>query len=143
MTEWKYDNGDVLIDENGYWWHVQERYKCVDTGRRMYHLWDGTHTADDMLAAEWLERKKDTTFAGWNTDTKPAYENGFRVNGILSEPANVDRWKGNECVSDFDCENCGETTRGNADHIVNHAKKEVAGAWIECNECGQKTIIDV
>lgn len=139
MTDWKFDYHDVLIGPEGYWWHVAERYESRDTGDRLYYLWDGTHTADDYARADYVE--SEYSYAGWSTDTKPAFEYGFRVNGILTEPANVDRWRGQECQSEYGCGDCGEDTMGDADIITNYANQEVLGAWIDCQACGTKTAI--
>ena len=143
MSDWKHERNDVLIDENGRWWHVFHRYECRDTGDRMYHLWDATHTGDDIVNAEYLEdSRSEFTAAGWRTDTKPAHENGYRVNGVLTEPTGRERWLGNAVVFDHDCPNCGESTKDDADVIVNLVKRQRQDIWIDCRACGVRSAID-
>ena len=139
---WAYDVYDVLVDPEGRWWHVSERYVDTDTGDRLYYLWDGNHTGDRYCSAEWVEERDEFEAAGWSTNTKPAHERGYRVNGMLCEPVAVDRWRGNPCVSDHNCENCGETTEGEADILVNLDGQERTAVWIECAACGETTEIE-
>jgi hypothetical protein len=135
MSDWPFGYHEVLQDPDGYWWHVVERYKCIDTGRQMYRLYDGTHTGDRYESAESVKRNYESL--GWETDTKPAHEHGYRVNGVLCEPMDVERWLGNSCVSDHDCPACGESTEQAADIVVSHQHREVAKAEIRCGACGE------
>lgn len=142
MSNWKYDHHEVLRDTDGYWWHIANRYECRDTGERLYYLWDGTHTGDryesaDHLEGEMYRDEPPYESLGWTASVKPAAVNGYRVNGMLSEPENLPRWLGNSCVSDHDCPSCGEGTEQSADYVVSFADLNVEYVEIRCGACGE------
>ena len=137
MSDWLFDRDAVLLDKEGYWWHVRDRYVDVDTGDRQYGLEDATWTAYERDDAEYIEEQYESD--GWKTDTKPAHERGYRVNGSLCGPSSIDFWRGGACVSDHDCAHCGETTQGAADIIISLEDRERAAAWIECGACDDVT----
>lgn len=142
MSTWLFDHHEVLADPDGHWWHIANRYKCADTDDRLYHLWDGTHTADRYEPAANLERghfRDDPPYQPleWSAAIKPAAVNGFRVNGVLTEPAEVGRWRGRSCVSDHECPTCGEGTEDAADVVVNFGDGDVLAVEIWCGACGE------
>ena len=50
MSEYSFwlEEGEVIQRKNnGDLWHVSRRLFDVDSGDRMYHVWDDTHTSDD------------------------------------------------------------------------------------------------
>lgn len=146
MTDWKFDHHEVIEDDEGYWWHVVDRYKSVDSDARYYRLYDATHTADKRLTAEYVEGRdvEDCPYesCGWSTTTKPAHEHGYRVNGVLCEPAGVDRNLGKSCVSDWSCPNCGEETTEDADVVIDLENREVNTVKILCGGCGFTREVD-
>jgi hypothetical protein len=54
-------------------WHVTSRFLDVDTGSRLYELWDGTHTRRQYYLAE--DVLADFVPAGWQypVSKKPLY----------------------------------------------------------------------
>lgn len=146
MSDWRFDYHEVLVDEHGRWWHVVDRLESVDGDGRMYRLYDGTHTADDYIRARYVEgdatEEPEFAAAGFTTDTKPAHEHGFRVNGVLCEPAHVERWLGTDCRSDHDCPHCGEPTTQAADIVAYLENQEVQSVEIRCGACGETNEVE-
>ena len=134
----RFDKYDVLEDPDGYWFHVTRRAVDVDTGDRYYYIQDATHTGAEWYHDEWAEEKFDPL--GWSTTTKPAHENGFRVNGILCEQKRIEDWKGKACISDYECGECGEDTEGDADVIVWFKNRDVMSVTTDCQACGFETV---
>lgn len=145
MSDWKFDHNEVLVDDEGYWWHVRHRFVCEDTGTRLYYLEDGTHTGDQHVSAQYAEDDRRERFRsiGWRTDTKPAFEHGLRVNGMLTEPRNVPIWFGNACRSSYRCPSCGEHTTGDADVIVSYESREVGHVTVRCRACDTTAEVDL
>jgi hypothetical protein len=73
---------------------------------------------------------------GWTTNTKPAAEHGFRVNGVLCGPGNVANWKGTECLHDYTCPECGAAGKAEIDIIHSIENRDVQSTRCECRECG-------
>jgi hypothetical protein len=135
MTDanWPYECGEVLRDDDDRWWHVLSRYRDVDTGKRFYRLADATHTEyKDRAHADWIEG--DFESDEWNTNTKPAAERGYRVNGRLVGPSQIQHAKGNECLHEQQCPNCGSDGKGEIDIINDHAEERAYGECRVCNE---------
>jgi len=133
MSDWFYLTGAVLIHpETDEWWHVIGRMRDVDTGTRFYRLADATHTEyKERLHADWVE---DWDSAGWRTNTKPAAERGYRVNGRLVGPKDIHRARGNACIHNQRCPNCGGDGNAEIDVIVDHAENRVYCECLSCNE---------
>jgi hypothetical protein len=143
-SDWQFDHYGVLVDDGERWWHVTGRFERADSGARYYRLQDGTHTNERWVHADDAEGAiGDGQFEslGWSTRTKPASQRGFRVNGVLCEPARVLGWLGQSCASDHECESCGESTKEGADIILDLWDREVDSAWLRCQACGETTVI--
>lgn len=140
MTNWKFDYNEVLLDDENRWWHVLERFESVDSDERRYRLADATHTEYKMLSADDVEGWEgyDGMFesAGWSTDTKPAAANGFRVNGTLCGPAEIQFWKDGRCIHEHTCPHCGEESKRGIDIIHSFEDCELNKTMLECRECG-------
>jgi len=140
MSNWQFDTNEVLVDDDGGWWHVLHRWQCVDCADRRYELADATHTAYEEFHADdvegWDGYEGLYTSAGWETSHKPASINGFRVNGVLCGPIHVDHYRGTECKHDRECPNCGADGYGEIDIIVDYEAAEVACVHLSCLECG-------
>jgi len=132
--DWFYDTGAVIIHpETGEWWHVLSRYRDVDTNTQFYRIGDATHTEyKDRIHADWLE---EWDSAGWKTNTKPAAERGYRVNGVLCGPERVDYHKDKECVHGYQCPECESDGWGELDIIHDHAEERIV---CECRVCNNK-----
>lgn len=135
MTDWLFDVDAVITEtDSERWWHVLNRFKDVDQGERYYRLADATHTEyKEKMYADRVESEFES--AGWKTSTKPAAERGFRVNGVLCGPSDVDHWKGNDCLHERSCPDCGADGMGEIDIIQDHAEERL---YCECRECGEE-----
>jgi len=142
MTDWKFDYHEVLKDDDGYWWHVLNRLESVDTDTRQYELADGTHTEYKTLNADdvegWQDHDGMFDSTGWSTDTKPAAENGFRVNGALCEPESIEFWRGNDCLHEVECPRCGADGNGQIDIIHDIENREVQSSHYICGACSEQ-----
>ena len=114
MTEsdWKFDHNEVLLDEEGYMWHVMHRRECIDCDNdRRYELADATHTQYKTVHADDAEGWKGITAkyesAGWECVGKPAVKRGVRINGALADPQSIPFWRGNSCQHEYPCPECG------------------------------------
>jgi hypothetical protein len=138
-TEWQFDDGEVLrAKDSGRWWHVIHRWQDIDSDHRQYELADATHTeyktllADDVEGIGLIEGLFES--AGWGTNTKPAAERGYRVNGRLVGPKAIHRARGNACIHNQRCPNCGADGNAEIDVIVDHAEDRVYCECLRCNE---------
>jgi hypothetical protein len=144
MTEWKFDQHEVLEDNEGRWWHIVDRWVNVDGNKRKYELADATHTEYKTLHAGDVEGFPseapmfDTT--GWETTTKPAAENGFRVNGVLCGPQAIEFWRDNDCIHEETCSDCGADGKGEIDIIHDIENQEVQSSHYLCRECGNQWV---
>jgi len=140
MTDWKFNHNEVLLDDEGHWWHVLDRFQSVDSDKRRYELADATHTEYKMFNAADVEGwdDHDGTFesAGWETNSKPAAINGFRVNGTLCGPQTIDYWRGHKCLHEYECPECGTMREGSIDIIHSFEDAELNKTMLECRECG-------
>jgi hypothetical protein len=141
---WQFDAGEVLLaKDSGRWWHVSHRWQDVDNDQRQYELADATHTeykiliADDVEGFGSIEGMFES--AGWTTNTKPAAERGYRVNGVLCGPRKIQKWKGQECVHEYQCPTCGADGYGELDVIHDHAEDRVC---CECRMCNEMWEVD-
>lgn len=138
MTDWFFEQYEVLAGPAGYWWHVLDRLESIDGSRKEYILEDATHTEQKQLHKDDVEglSSEDPLFEslGWKTKQKPAVKRGYRVNGRLCEPSLVDRYKGTECLHTESCPECGADGNDELDIIHDHAESRV---YIECRECGE------
>ena len=134
--DWFYDTGAVVEHpETGAWWHIIGRLRDVDTGSRFYRLADATHTEYmERTHADYVEGEFESL--GWSTDTKPAAENGFRVNGVLCGPQDIDHYKGKKCVHERQCSECGMAREGYIDIIHSFEDGELHKTMLECRSCG-------
>jgi len=142
MTEWLFDYNEVLEDSDGYWWHVVDRLESIDGTKKQYELADATHTEYKTLHkldVEGLE-SEDPMFesCGWSTDTKPAAENGFRVNGVLCGPGSIDYWRDGKCVHSAACPECSADGKAEIDIIHDIENREVQATQYICRECGEQ-----
>jgi len=139
-TGWHFQQNEVLEDKNGQWWHIIHRRKCVDCGQRKYELADASHTEYTTLHAGDLEglESEDPLMEslGWTTKTKPAAEAGFRVNGVLCGPSEVEHYKDNQCFHEHTCPECDEDSKDGIDIIHSHENGEVQATTLECRTCG-------
>jgi len=138
MSDWFYNTGAVLIHpETGAWWHVLNRHRDVDNNQRYYRLADATHTEYmDRVHADWVE---EWDSAGWKTNTKPAAERGFRVNSVLCGPTQIDHWKGQDCLHEYQCPECESDGRGEIDIIHEQERNRVR---CECRVCKHEWRVD-
>ena len=142
MTDWMFDYNEVLEDDDGYWWHVVDRLKSIDGSKKQYELADATHTEYKTLHkldVEGLE-SEDPMFEslGWSTDTKPAAEHGFRVNGVLCGPGSIEHWRDSKCLHDAKCEQCSADGKGEIDIVHDIENREVQATQYICRECGEQ-----
>jgi len=139
---WQFDHHEVLEDPDGYWWHVVDRLESIDASKKQYELADATHTEYKTLHkldVEGLESEAPMFDSlGWGTDTKPAAENGYRVNGVLCGPGAYEYWLGNECLHEIECDVCGADGKGEIDIIHDIEGQEVRRSQYNCRECGSK-----
>lgn len=142
MTDWKFRKNEVLKHtETGDWWHVLGRYEEIDSGERRYRLADATHTEyQEAMHAEDVEDIFET--AGWTTATKPAAANGYRVNGVLTEPSSVDLWRGTKCVHEYTCPECGEDGYAEIDVIHKIRSGGVQETTLKCRSCNHEWVDD-
>jgi len=141
MTEsdWQFNKNEVLENDNGDWWHVVNRLESVDGPSRYYVLEDATHTERQQLHKDDVEGELGMfESCGWDTNTKPATENGFRVNGVLCGPNSIDYWRGNACTHDAACQHCGSDGRDEIDIIHDIKNREVQSSHYICRECGEQ-----
>lgn len=56
-------------------WHVTNVYEDVDTGYRLFEVWDGTHTVREYINGGDLLGRRMFELAGWQypTGSKPTY----------------------------------------------------------------------
>jgi len=56
-------------------WHVTSVYEDIESGDRLYELWDGTHTTREYVLGDDLLCERMFTPAGWQypTGLKPTY----------------------------------------------------------------------
>ena len=145
MSDWQFNNGEVLTDTDGHWWHVLHRRQCVDCEERRYELADATHTeykelhADDVEGAIGVQLFESD---GWTADMKPASVHGFRVNGTLCGPQETDRYKGKACLHDRECPECGCDGRDEIDVIHSIESKQVTVTTCECRVCKHSWTVD-
>ena len=144
MTEqnWLFDCHEVVENAAGEWWHIIARWQSVDCDNRKYELADATHTEYKTLHAGDVEGlpSEDPMFesCGWDTNTKPAAERGFRVNGVLCGPSKIDYWRGNACSHDATCPHCESDGREDIDIIHDIKSREVQSSHYICRECGEQ-----
>lgn len=142
MSDWQFNKNEVLLNEDEDWWHVVDRLESVDGPSRYYVLEDATHTERQQLHKDDVEGDLGMfESAGWDTNTKPASEHGFRVNGVLCGPSNVEFWKGNECVHEEECLSCGAAGYGEIDVIHDIENQEVVKTRYECRECDAEWVV--
>lgn len=123
MNDWQFEDGEVVEASEGKWWHVTQRLVDVDsdTYNRFYTLWDATHTEKEAcLPAEEVEQLYDRT--GIVCSGKPAAKHGYRVNGTLCGPSEVEKYRGKECLHDHECPDCTSSEPWNIDVIVDHSE---------------------
>ena len=141
MTEWKFDHHEVLVDTDELWWHVVDRLESVDGNKQQYELADATHTEYKTLSAEFVEGNDHSEpfyeSLGWTTTTKPAAENGYRVNGVLCGPRKVERWLGSECLHETSCPACDADGKGDIDVIHDIEAGEVRQTEYICLVCSE------
>lgn len=123
MSDWQFEDGEVLADKDGIWWHVTERLVDVDSDKwnRYYTLQDATHTeikrAFNAEDVEDLYERTSIVCSG-----KPAAKHGYTVNGVLCGPSEVDHYRGNKCLHDHECPDCDASAPWNIDVIVDHSE---------------------
>lgn len=139
MTEWLFEYNEVLADREGYWWHVVDRVTSIDNDRQQYELADATHTEYKTLHktdVEGLPSEEPLfTSLGWTTNTKPATERGYRVNGVLCGRQQIDYWRGTECSHEYACPACGEDGAAAIDIINSYRNREPVWTVCECRIC--------
>lgn len=139
MTDWTFAVDEVLEDRDGKWWHVLTQWEEVNGDGRKYELADATHTEYKTLHAgdvEGLPSEEPLfTSAGWSSYTKPASVEGYRVNGVLCGPSNIDHWRSVECAHDYECPECGREGAAEIDIIHSHENGEVVETRCECRIC--------
>jgi hypothetical protein len=137
MTEWLFDYNEVLEDSDGYWWHVVDRLESIDGNKKQYELADATHTEYKTLHKDDVEGELGMfESCEWHTRTKPATENGFRVNGILCGPKQIDFWKDGDCIHEYECPDCGADGKREIDVIHSFNNQELEKTQLECRTCG-------
>jgi hypothetical protein len=139
LTEWQFSENEVLENEDGEWWHVIHRLESVDGPASFYVLEDATHTEQKQLHREDVEGERGMfESCGWETNTKPAAEQGYIVNGVLCGKANVDYWRGNKCLHDKECGECGADGKGEIDIIRDIEGGQAQSIQCICRECGHQ-----
>lgn len=134
MSEWEFEEGEVLEDADARWWHVTKRLVDVDSDKwnRYYTLQDATHTTvtecmDAQDVADLHER------TGIVCSGKPAATHGYRVNGVLCGPSDVDHYKGTKCLHNHECPTCGADGLNDVDVIVDHAEDVTRYVCRQCD----------
>jgi len=136
LTEWQFSENEVLENEAGEWWHVIYRLESVDGPASFYVLEDATHTERKQLHREDVEGELGMfESCGWETNGKPASKHGFRVNGVLCGPSQVQHYKGTECLHEYECPSCGEDGKGEIDIIHDIEDREIAKTTLICEAC--------
>jgi len=141
MSNWQFDTDEVLSDSDGRWWHVVHRWRCADCGDRRYELADATHSEYQELHADDVEGAvTDALFEseGWETTTKPASVNGYRVNGVLCGPSQMENRRGLSCIHEYDCPDYGADGYC-AIHVVrDYEDGTLRTTQLACRECGHE-----
>jgi len=133
MSDWEFEENEVVEDSDGRWWHITQRLVDVDSDKwnRYYSLWDATHTEQNRaMNAEDVGSMYDRT--GIVCKGKPAAKHGYRVNGVLCGPSDVDHWLGKECLHDHECPSCESDGMRDIDVIVDHAESVTRYLCREC-----------
>jgi len=139
MTEWQFSENEVLENEEGEWWHVIYRLESIDGPASFYVLEDATHTERSQYHREDVEGELGMfESCGWETNTKPAAEHGYRVNGVLCGKGRIDYWRGNKCLHEAECGSCGADGKGEIDIIHDIENREVQSTQYICRECGEQ-----
>lgn len=136
MSDWQFDQHEVLADDDGYWWHVLDRLESIDGSKQQYELSDATHTEYKTLHKDDVEGELGMfTSCHWSTTTKPAAEHGYRVNGVLAGTNQIDYWRATACVHEYTCPKC--SSDGNAELDILHSIRNQEHAWtvVECRVC--------
>jgi len=136
MSDWQFDQHEVLADDEGYWWHVLDRLESIDGSKQQYELADATHTEYKTLHRDDVEGELGMfTSLKWSTTTKPAADRGYRVNGVLCGRQQIDYWRGTECVHEYSCPDCGREGKTDIDIIHGYGDGEYQWTACECRVC--------
>ena len=133
FLDWAFEVGDVIVRDENEWWHVTKRLRDEESQERMYKLWDATHTKQEYYYAEEAEHVFES--AGWSLPigTKPASERGYRVNGFLCGPSDVEKrcsWPHGR-RNRYRCPECGNASSVNVIQVL-----ETGETQCSCNERG-------